>query len=194
LDFSVALTRAANESETVRHLTKIVMISIVLCLYTQDADVRGQLDDAPSSRQEFAKPKSLRFEFIDITKTKQISKDFSGKVIVIDCWATWCKPCQKSLPELSEMKKKFRDKIVILGISFDKSLETVKAYLQDDDIGRGVNYPIVFGPHLARFWDDVSVLPTIFLIDKSGRLRCRYRGYTPQIQLETDINKLLAEN
>jgi thiol-disulfide isomerase/thioredoxin len=163
-------------------------------VYTQDVDVRGQLADAPSSRQEFRKEKVLRFEFIDITKTKYKSKELSGKVIVIDCWATWCKPCQKGLPELSEMKKKYHDKIVILGISFDKSLETVKNYLQDDDIGRGINYPIVFGPRLAKFWDDVSVLPTTFLIDKEGYLRCRYRGYTPQIQIETDINKLLAED
>ncbi|PYT02858.1 MAG: hypothetical protein DMF60_20105 [Acidobacteria bacterium] len=175
-------------------ISKSVVTSIILCLCTQYGEVHGQLGDAPSSRQEFPKDKVLRFEFIDITKTKYKSKELSGKVIVIDCWATWCKPCQKGLPELSEMKKKYHDKIVILGISFDKSLETVKNYLQDDDVGRGINYPIVFGPHLAKFWDDVSVLPTTFLIDKEGHMRCRYRGYTPRIQLETDVNKLLAEN
>lgn len=177
-----------------RHIVRILVTSTILCLCTQDIDVRGQLGDAPSSRQEYRKEKVLRFEFIDITRTKYKSKEFGGKVIVIDCWATWCKPCQKGLPELSEMKRKYHDKIVILGISFDNSLETVKNYLQDDDVGRGINYPIIFGPHLAKFWDDVSVLPTTFLIDKEGHLRCRYRGYTSPVQFETDINKLLAEN
>lgn len=177
-----------------RHIAKLLVMSTILCLCTQDIDVRGQLGDVQSSRLEFGKKKVLTFEFTDITKTKYKSKEFSGKVILIDCWATWCTPCRKGMPELSEMKKKYHDKLMILGIAFDKSLETVKKYLQDDDVGRGIDYPIVFGPHLAKFWDDVSVLPTTFLIDKEGRLRCRYRGYTPPVQFETDINKLLAEN
>ena len=175
-----------------KYVARIVVMSIILCLCAQDVSVRGQLGDVPSSREEFGKEKVLRFEFIDITKTRHKSKELGGKVIVIDCWATWCKPCQQGLPELSEMKRKYNDKIVILGIAFDKSLETVKNYLRDEDVGRGINYPIVFAGHLSRFWDDVRVLPTTFLIDKEGHLRCRYRGYTPQIQLEADINKLLA--
>ena len=174
--------------------SKVLLVSIFLCLHTQINDVHGQRSDDLSSREEFAKPKVLRFEFTDIARTRHTSKDMSGKVIVIDCWASWCMPCQKALPELSAIKHKYRDRVAILGISFDESVETLKNYLEDDDVGKGVDYPIVFGPHLAKFWDDVKVLPTIFLVDKGGHLRCRYRGYTPSPQLEKDIDKLLAEN
>jgi thiol-disulfide isomerase/thioredoxin len=172
----------------------MVVTSIILCLYTQGTYVRGQLGEISSSRKEFGKEKVLSLEFSDITKTKYKLKELYGKVILIDCWATWCNPCQKSLPELSEMKAKYHDKILILGISFDKSLEAVKNYLQHNDVGRGINYPIVFGRRLAKPLDDVSVLPTTFLIDKEGYLRCRYTGYAPRIQLETDVDNLLAEN
>jgi len=177
---------------TVTYTPKALLASVILCL-PQVIGVCGQLGEDPSSRQEFRKDKVLRFEFVDITKTRYKSKEWNGKVIVVDCWASWCKPCQKALPELSKIKQKYQGRVAVLGIAFDESLETVKTYLQEDDVGRGVDYPIVFGPHLAKFWDDVKVLPTIFLIDKEGHMRCRYRGYTPAIQLETDIDKLLAE-
>jgi len=178
----------------VRHISRLVATSIIVCLHTQGIDVCGQGGEVPSSRQEFGKAKPLKFELTDLTKTKYKLKELNGKVILVDCWATWCKPCQKSLPELLEIKEKYSDKIVILGISLDRSLDTLKKYLQQDDVGRGLTYPIIFGPHLGKPFDDINVLPTTFLIDKEGYLRCRYLGYTPRIELETDIDKLLAEN
>jgi thiol-disulfide isomerase/thioredoxin len=178
----------------VRYISKALVMSVILCLYAQEIEVCGQLGEVPSTREEFGKANALRFEFTDITKTKYKLKELSGKVVLLDCWATWCKPCQKSLPELADIKTKYNEKVVILGISFDKSLDAVKKYLQNTDVGRSINYPIVFRPHLSEPLNEVTVLPTSFLIDKEGYLRCRYGGYAPRVQLETDIEKLLAEN
>jgi len=40
-----------------------------------------------------------------------------GKVVLIDFWATWCPPCRESIPELNDLQKKFKENLVVIGIS-----------------------------------------------------------------------------
>lgn len=57
------------------------------------------------------------------------SVDTRGKVVLIDFWATWCGPCKAVIPELNELQKKFKDKLVVMGIS-DESADTVKSFME----------------------------------------------------------------
>ena len=43
--------------------------------------------------------------------------EINGKFVLIDFWATWCGPCKKAIPELNEFHHKFKDKLVVIGIS-----------------------------------------------------------------------------
>ncbi len=55
--------------------------------------------------------------------------DLVGKVVLIDFWATWCGPCRKAIPELNEIQAKFKDDLVVIGIS-DESPATVQDFMQ----------------------------------------------------------------
>ncbi len=55
-----------------------------------------------------------------------INPTSKGKYVLIDFWATWCPPCRKAIPELNGYHKKFKDKLVVIGIS-DETEEKVRA-------------------------------------------------------------------
>jgi thiol-disulfide isomerase/thioredoxin len=52
-----------------------------------------------------------------------------GKVVLIDFWATWCPPCREAIPELNDLQAKFKDDLVVIGIS-DEKPETVRAFMK----------------------------------------------------------------
>ena len=67
--------------------------------------------------------------------------DLKGKVVLVNFWATWCPPCRAEIPDLVRLQEKYRDKLVVLGISEDEdaSPQEVKAFGAEQKM----NYPIV---------------------------------------------------
>ena len=107
-------------------------------------------------------------------------KDQKGKVIVIDCWATWCAPCVKKFPHLVEMHKKFAEKgLVCVSISMDKygdedeyKQDKVLKFLKD----KAATFPnfIISEPKkdeepLMKLLGDFSAIPYMVIIDRNGR-------------------------
>jgi thiol-disulfide isomerase/thioredoxin len=54
--------------------------------------------------------------------------DRKGKVVLIDFWATWCPPCRATIPELNGYQQKFKDDLVVIGIS-DESPDVLKPFI-----------------------------------------------------------------
>lgn len=59
---------------------------------------------------------------------------------------------------------------------------------------QAINYPVVFGTPQPQYFDQISVLPTIYIVDKKGNLRAEHNSYTPQAEMSETIEKLLTEN
>jgi thiol-disulfide isomerase/thioredoxin len=102
------------------------------------------------------------------------SADLRGKVVLVNFWATWCPPCRAEIPDLVKLQDKYRDKLVILGVSEDEvGPEPVKAFAAEHKM----NYPIVMAtPELQKIFQGVSALPTTFVVDPEGRVQRRHEG------------------
>jgi thiol-disulfide isomerase/thioredoxin len=122
---------------------------------------------------------------------KQVNKDnWGGKVVIVNFWATWCPPCREEIPELLELKKEFKDRLEIVGISEDDDPpESVVKFAKQ----KGMNYPIVMATQeLIDSYGGVAALPTSFLIDTQGRVVQKHSGLYPIEAYELEIRSLLG--
>ena len=96
-----------------------------------------------------------------------------GKVVLIDFWATWCKPCIKTIPMLKEYYQKFNQQgFEIIAVSLDRNVERLKEFLGKEKIPWKVSFSgQEWGQDKTANLYGVEMIPSIFLLDKKGRLR-----------------------
>lgn len=90
----------------------------------------------------------------------------AGKFVLIDFWATWCGPCRQSIPHLNALQEKFKDQLVVVGLS-DESEADIRRMTQPK-----MNYAVAFDTS-ARTMREVQVkgIPHALLIDPKGIVR-----------------------
>ena len=135
--------------------------------------------------------KAPDFSLADLQGNPFRLSDVSGKVVVLDFWATWCPPCQESVPQLVELQKKYGPQgLAIVGISLDRAgKRVVKPFAKKFK----VNYTLLVGDY-SKVVDDyggIIGIPTLFVIDRNGNIVTSYIGYVEIEELEEQIKKLL---
>ena len=84
-------------------------------------------------------PKPISVRVVDKSGYDKIIASNKGKVVVVDCWATWCVPCRKAFPETVKLSKAYADKgVVVVSLSFDDPVkgqvpDKVKEFLVKQD-------------------------------------------------------------
>ncbi len=121
--------------------------------------------------------------FLGETEKKQKLSQLQGKVIYLDFWASWCKPCLVSMPMLDQLRLEMKnDGFEVIAINLDENPENGKTFLLEHP----VSYPVVRVPgDTINELYQVHGLPASYLIDKQGVLRYVHKGFR-----EGDIEKI----
>ncbi len=93
-----------------------------------------------------------------------------GTILVVDIWATYCKPCKDAFPRLNKLAQQHPE-ISVVGLSVDEDDDVVRRYLQAVPAA----FPIARDPKLRVQQPPMKVeaLPTLIIVDKAGRVRLR---------------------
>ena len=115
--------------------------------------------------------------------------DLSGKVVLIDFWATWCAPCRQAMPHMRDIVKKFQgEPFIVLSVSLDKDEQAWKDFVEKNDMTwpqyRDLGFP---GPIAQLF--GVRAIPQTFTIDADGVLQDQHIG---DAAIEGKLKKLIA--
>jgi len=120
--------------------------------------------------------------------------DFKGKVVILDFWATWCPPCRKGIPDLVELKNKYKDKIEILGISIDEFTRNSKGEVIPFMKEYKINYPILYGDmNITQLYGGIRAIPTSFVITPDTKIHAMYEGLVPKDAYVKDIESLIKK-
>jgi thiol-disulfide isomerase/thioredoxin len=122
------------------------------------------------------------------------SQKLRGKVVLIDCWASWCGPCLREMPEVKKVYEKWHDKgLEVIGLSFDKDPETAAAAAKKHEIP----WPLVVvrtGEEARELWIQatrIECIPRFLVVDQNEVLRA---DASSAGELEKIIADLLADS
>lgn len=114
-------------------------------------------------------------------------KDFRGKYVYVDFWATWCKPCLKSMQVMKQLYPKYKDNVEFVSINIDDRKRRFDKHMEN------YNYPwtILYAGSNEELKDayDVVVIPLYYLIDPNGKL-VQAPAFSPGGGIERTFDKL----
>src|SRR6188768_1112418 len=161
--------------------------------YTKPASVKKEylkIYDQFSSDTAYVGKSAYNFTLPDSTGRMISMKDFKGKVVFIDVWATWCGPCREQFPFLKVVEEEYKDNsdIVFMGISIDRGKDREK-WLK---MMKKENLPPLqlfddMGKSFARKYE-INAIPRFLLVSKDGKwieVRC------PRPESKEDLKKYL---
>lgn len=151
--------------------------------------ILGSEDKSPSA-PEFAAGDWINSEPLTL-------KSLRGRVVLVEFWTFGCYNCRNTLPAIKSLDARYREKgLTIVGVhspefADEKKLENVRGEIAELEI----HYPVVTDNDYATWRAyDVAAWPTIFVLDKSGRIRWTHVGEGAYDATEQVIQKLLAED
>lgn len=145
---------------------------------------------APVANQHAPAASPPGFSLPDLDGKVHSLKQWQGKFIVINFWATWCPPCRTEIPMFIELQNKYADQgMQFIGIAIDDDVS-----VQHFSMEMGINYPNLIaesqGIELARQYGNLSgALPFSVLINPEGQIIARHIGILPAKKI-LELSKL----
>lgn len=182
--------------------TKLLSSLLTLTLLISACSDSSDSQDANSllSTNEFVLTSLDKKEYtVQKTENGFNVKEAKDKVIILDIFATWCPPCQAEASHLSALQKKYKDDLLILGITVEDDI--ADAELTEFAKEYNAKYTLVNSPENSRIIETIAKelklgqnfgIPLMAMF-KNGKLVNYYQGATEEEFIESDIKKALGK-
>ncbi len=118
----------------------------------------------------------------------------SGKVVLVDFWASWCAPCKASFSAMARLQQKYASKgLVIIGIGVDDEAEAYQSFVSKNKAAFTLAHDT---QHNAAAFFNPPTMPSSYLVDRKGVIRHIHKGFKvgkTEAEYTAEIEALLAE-
>jgi thiol-disulfide isomerase/thioredoxin len=204
-------TRAHEEmlkalAGSVKFPAAIYADGLVLALLKQDDAAKGRFEEFVKLKPEddpdrqralryISQPEMARarmappFAITTVDGQRVSMDDLTGKVVLLDFWATWCGPCRQALPHMKEIAKKFQGQpLVVLSISLDSDEQKWKEFIAKNEMTWLQYRDGGFTGSISKSFG-VEAIPHTFTIDADGVLQDEHIG---DASIEGKLKKLVS--
>jgi peroxiredoxin len=172
---------ATSRRTAPRDTAQRILLLSVLWLSPLTA-LAGELSEVPAALPpEFSLP--------DLAGQQRNLDEFAGKVLLVNFWASWCRPCIKEVPGIQRLMEAMADApFAVIGVNVGEAERRVQATVKQ----LRMDFPILLDKDSTAFkgWG-ANVLPTAYVLDGSGRVR--YVGRGPVEWDRADIVEMLLQ-
>jgi thiol-disulfide isomerase/thioredoxin len=127
------------------------------------------------------------FAFKDFAGRVVSSDEFTGKVLLVDVWATWCPPCKEEMPWFQELQNKYGAQgFEVIGISIDANPADAAHFAGE----LGITYRMLHHPAIMQEWGLLG-LPTTFIVDRKRNIHRKIVGFDYKETFENAVRELL---
>lgn len=161
-------------------LAMVVSLGLSSCNSSEPPGTSSSAPTRPAASGPTLPPNVLNAELKTVNGNSIKLSDYSGKVLVVNLWATWCGPCRMEIPELVKLYKEFQPQgLEIVGLSTedpDASAATVRDFVRSFEMGYAVGWsPQDVSISLMR---GNTAIPQSFLVARDGRILKRFIGFS----------------
>jgi peroxiredoxin len=158
-----------NSAKKLSFLIALLLIAVFFVLYKGNSS--GSSEDSYFRRakiHKFEKKQSAHLELKDMDGENIRLKDYQGKVVLLNFWATWCGPCVDEMPFLEKLHLYFKDDdFILLAVSLREKKETVEKFIKENNLTMKILLDTQ-GKTIGSF--GIWSIPATYIIDKKGFL------------------------
>jgi cytochrome c biogenesis protein CcmG, thiol:disulfide interchange protein DsbE len=132
-----------------------------------------------------------KFKLTDLAGHPLTTDQLSGRVVLVEFWATWCPPCRSTLQWLGGLKQKYGDNLAVVALAVESPEDQARSMAKS--LSPDLRWGIADAPPTAAAFGDITSVPTMFLFDCSGKTSRVLYGAPPDLheQAEKALEALL---